>query len=70
MFNSALSFELAILKKHAEPLLKAIDESEPVYVEAKRLLKFLSYFISIDDDSLVPNTSILKEFIGGSYFTE
>ena len=70
IFNSALSFELAILKKHAEPLLKVINESEKVYAEAKRLLKFLSYFISIDDDSLVPVTSILKEFIGGSYFTE
>lgn len=70
MFNSALSFELAILKKHAEPLLKAIPETEPEFREAKRLLKFLSYFESIDDDTLVPITSILKEFIGGSYFTE
>lgn len=70
MFNSALSFELAVLKKHAEPLLQAIDEKESVYAEAKRLLKFLSYFISIDDDNLVPITSILKEFIGGSYFTK
>lgn len=70
MFNSALSFELAVLKKHAEPLLKAIPESADQYKEAVRLLKFLSYFKSIDDDSLVPITSILKEFIGGSYFTE
>lgn len=70
MFNSALSFELAVLKKHAEPLLEAIREDQPEYTEAKRLLKFLSYFESIDDDSLVPITSILKEFIGGSYFTE
>jgi uridine kinase len=70
MFNSALSFELAVLKKHAEPLLEAIPESSDQYKEAKRLLKFLSYFESIDDDSLVPITSILKEFIGGSYFTE
>lgn len=70
MFNSALSFELAILKKHAEPLLESIKEDEKEYTEAKRLLKFLSYFESIDDDSLVPVTSILKEFIGGSYFTE
>ncbi|MBN2797206.1 MAG: nucleoside kinase [Clostridia bacterium] len=70
MFNSALSFELSILKKHAEPLLEAISEDLPEYREAKRLLKFLSYFKSIDDDTLVPITSILKEFIGGSYFTE
>ncbi len=70
MFNSALSFELAVLKKHAEPLLQAIESDCEEYKEAKRLLKFLSYFESIDDDQLVPITSILKEFIGGSYFTE
>ena len=70
MYNSALSFELAVLKKHAEPLLEEIPETAEQYKEAKRLLKFLSYFESIDDDSLVPITSILKEFIGGSYFTE
>jgi len=70
IFNSALSFELAVLKKHAEPLLEAISETVDEYKEAKRLLKFLSYFESIDDDTLVPITSILKEFIGGSYFTE
>lgn len=70
MFNSALIFELAVLKKHAEPLLNQIKEDQTEYTEAKRLLKFLSYFESIDDDSLVPITSILKEFIGGSYFTE
>ena len=70
MFNSALSFELSVLKKHAEPLLQAVPDTSEVYKEAKRLLKFLSYFKSIDDDSLIPVTSILKEFIGGSYFTE
>lgn len=70
MFNSALSFELAILKKHAEPLLLKVPESCKEYKEAKRLLKFLSYFKSIEEDELVPITSILKEFIGGSYFTE
>lgn len=70
MFNSALSFELAVLKKHAEPLLRAVPEDCKEYKEAKRLLKFLSYFESIEEDELVPVTSILKEFIGGSYFTE
>jgi uridine kinase len=70
MFNSALSFELSVLKKHAEPLLEAVPKTSIVYKEAKRLLKFLSYFESIEDDSLIPVTSILKEFIGGSYFTE
>jgi len=68
MFNSALVYELAILKKHAEPLLNEISEDQPSYSEAKRLLKFLSYFISIEDDNHVPYTSILKEFIGGSAF--
>ncbi len=68
MFNSALVYELAVLKKHAEPLLEAITEDEQEYIEAKRLLKFLSYFESIDNDKLVPYASILKEFIGGSGF--
>ena len=68
MFNTALPYELAILKKHAEPLLAEIPSDEPAYGEALLLLKFLSYFKSIDDDQLVPNVSILKEFIGGSGF--
>ncbi len=70
MFNSALSFELAVLKKHAEPLLKAITDKSDSYKEAKRLLNFLSYFKSVENDDIVPRTSILKEFIGGSYFEE
>lgn len=70
MFNSALVYELAVLKKYAEPLLNEIEENEPEYSEAKRLLKFLSYFTSIDDDKYIPQTSILKEFIGGSCFVE
>jgi uridine kinase len=68
MFNSALVYELAILKKHAEPLLEGIDASSRQIVEAKRLLKFLSYFKSIESEIEVPATSILKEFIGGSCF--
>jgi uridine kinase len=68
MFNSAIIYELAIMKKHIVPLLKAIDEKDPMYMESIRLLKFLQYFESIDDDSLVPSNSILKEFIGGSIF--
>jgi uridine kinase len=70
MFNSALVYELAVLKKYATPLLKEIDDKEPEYVEAKRLLKFLSYFKSIDDDKYILQTSIIKEFIGGSCFVE
>jgi uridine kinase len=68
MFNTALPYELAVLKKHAEPLLNTISQDEPAYGEAVLLLKFLSYFKSIEEDELVPNVSILKEFIGGSGF--
>ncbi len=67
MFNSALIYELAVLKQYAEPLLFGIREDEPEYLEAKRLLKFLNYFQGIDSN-MVPNNSILREFIGGSYF--
>ncbi len=70
MFNSAMVYELAALKKYAEPLLEAIGEDNPAYSEAKRLLKFLSYFVSIESDAYIVQTSILKEFIGGSCFHE
>ena len=69
MFNSALIYELAVLKKYAEPLLNEICDNEEEYAEAKRLLKFLGYFLSIEDDFPVPQTSIIREFIGGSCFT-
>ncbi len=68
VFNSALVYEMAILKKHAIPLLEGITREFKEYSEARRLLKFLSYFTSVDNDDLVPTTSILKEFIGGSSF--
>ena len=67
VFNSALIYELAVLKQYAEPLLFGIDPSEPEYVEAKRLLKFLDYFVGVDSN-LIPNNAILREFIGGSCF--
>lgn len=67
IFNSALIYELSVLKQYAEPLLFGIRQGEPEYLEAKRLLKFLNYFQGIDSN-LVPNNSILREFIGGSYF--
>lgn len=70
MFNSALIYELAVLKKHAEPLLLEISKDEKEFSEAKRLLKFLSYFLSIEDDHVIPQTSIIKEFVGGSCFEE
>lgn len=67
MFNSALLYELAVLKTYAEPLLKTIPECEPEYAEANRLLKFLSYFQPISARE-IPPTSILREFLGGSSF--
>lgn len=65
MFNSALVYELAVLKLYAEPLLFSIPRNVPEYDEAKRLLKFLDYFLGIDSES-IPKNSILREFIGGS----
>ena len=67
VFNSALIYELAVLKQYAEPLLFGIDRDAPEYMEAKRLLKFLDYFVGVDSN-LIPNNSILREFIGGSCF--
>ncbi|MPM83383.1 Uridine kinase [bioreactor metagenome] len=66
IFNSACVYELAILKKYAKPLLEEIGRSNPSYIEANRLLKFLQYFIELKDTSDIPSTSILREFIGGS----
>ena len=67
MFNSALIYELAVLKQYAEPLLFQIDKSSPEYLEAKRLLKFLDYFLPVPSEDIGRN-SILREFIGGSCF--
>ncbi len=66
-FNSALIYELAVLKQYAEPLLYSIERGEPEYFEAVRLLKFLSYFLGVDTQGL-PNNSIVREFVGGSCF--
>ncbi len=70
LFNSALTYELSLLKKHAGPLLEAIQPSEPEYAEARRLMQFLHFFEVIEDESIIPNNSILREFIGGSIFAE
>lgn len=67
MFNSALIYELAVLKQYAEPVLFEIDRDLPEYVEAKRLLKFLDYFLGVGSE-MVPQNSILKEFVGGGCF--
>jgi len=69
IFNSALVYELAAIKPYAEPLLRQIPFGTDEYREAKRLLAFLNWFIEIDQD-LIPNNSILREFIGGSILSE
>ncbi|MDR1571825.1 MAG: nucleoside kinase [Clostridiales Family XIII bacterium] len=68
LFNSAHTYELAVLKKYATPLLMEIREDEEEYSEAYRLLRFLQVFREIEDDSAIVNNSILREFIGGSIF--
>ena len=68
MFNSALFYELAVLKRYAEPLLKKVSQDSPYFSEAKRLLKFLKYFIAIEDESSILQNSILREFIGGNIY--
>jgi len=67
MFNSALIYELAVLKQFAEPLLFGMEKDDPEYQEAKRLLKFLEYFLGVSSENL-PNNSIIREFVGGSCF--
>lgn len=67
MFNSALAYELCALKPYAEPLLFSIKEDEPEYQEAKRLLKFLDYFLPCGIEN-IPIDSIIREFVGGGCF--
>ncbi|WP_373599557.1 nucleoside kinase [Paraclostridium bifermentans] len=66
MFNSACLYELAVLKKYAKPLLEEIKEDNEAFIEANRILKFLQYFVALDDELDIPPTSIIREFIGGS----
>jgi uridine kinase len=67
MFNSALPYELGVLKRYAEPILKEIQPNQVEYSEANRLLKFFSYFLPIKDCE-IPPTSLMREFLGGSTF--
>lgn len=67
MFNSALLYELAVIKHYAEPVLFGIEKDCEEYVEAKRLLKFLDYFVGIGSED-IPKNSLLREFIGGGCF--
>ncbi len=66
-FNSALIYEIGVLKTYAEPLLYAVDPSDSCYEEAKRLINFLGFFLPIPADA-IPKDSILREFVGGSFF--
>jgi uridine kinase len=68
LFNSVHIYELAVLKKYVYPLLLAINQDEPEFSEAVRLLKFIHYFKTIEDDQIIPNNSVIREFIGGSIF--
>lgn len=67
MFNSSLFFELSVLKRYAEPLLLTVPDTESVYSEARRILSMLDFFLPMDDTQ-IPPTSIVREFIGGSSF--
>ena len=67
MFNSSIVYELAVLKDYAIPLLEQVDRSEPEYSEARRLITLLKYFDSMDG-AIIPNNSLIKEFIGGSIY--
>ena len=67
IFNSELAYELCVLKKYALPLFLAVKREDSDFANANRIVKFLKYFVAIDE-SLVPNNSILREFIGGSVF--
>lgn len=68
MFNSTLVYELLFLAKYAKPLLEAIPCDSPYHLEANRINKFLNYFTVRNDESIIPNTSLLREFIGGGVF--
>lgn len=67
MFNSAMIYELSVIKQYAEPLLFSIKRGDPGYHEAKRLLKFLEYFLGVSSEEL-PKNSLCREFVGGSCF--
>ena len=70
LFNSYHVYEISVLKKYAEPLLRKIAPDEEEYAEAVRMLKFLRFFRNIEDDSIIVNNSIIREFIGGSIFVD
>lgn len=70
LFNSYHVYEIAVLKKYAKPLLEKITQEDAEYAEARRLLRFLEFFREIDNDEVIVNNSIIREFIGGSIFVD
>ncbi len=68
MFNSFLPYELPILKRYAQPLLSSVPQTEPEYAMASTLLDILSFFLPMDEETVIPHNSLLREFIGGSCF--
>ena len=70
VFNSVHLYEISVLKKYVKPLLEEITRDEPEYADAHRLLNFLRFFRTVDDDSAIVNNSIIREFIGGSVFVD
>lgn len=68
VFNSALPYELCVLKKLAMPALREIKYTDPQFLVANRLIKYLKYFKTIEDESIIPCNSLIREFIGGSCF--
>ena len=70
IFNSALVYELSVLKKYAVDILEKVETTVPEHAEAVRLLKFIRFFDDIEDEKVIPNNSIIREFIGGSIFVE
>ncbi len=68
MFNSSIIYELAVLKDFVVPLLEQIDDTNPEYSDARRLIDMLQYFESVEEIDLIPNNSLLREFIGGSIY--
>ncbi len=68
MFNSSLVYEMSVLKKHILPLLNKIKTDNIHYSEARKLIRFLEYFVDVEDEDMIPKNSILREFIGGASF--
>ena len=68
VFNSELTYELAIFKKYALPALSQIPQTDPSYITANRLIKYLKYFRPLEDLSVIPCNSLIREFIGGSCY--